>query len=346
MESNVAPRAAELLKAIEADTGSVYPLSSNRSEAFKKASDMFAAEGDPDQAARARIEWLVFAFRETESFGTGTYFGPRYTKSDGTPFPDFYSLPPNTRDYLKSRIASSANPLHRARYADFLWDKFSDAEAGAVAVTAYIECARLFASRSDGNATFRAIRRACHLAKQFKNRDLQVAAKDAAAELIGRMAKSSEVNYVPRVAEALMGVGEFLTPEERSRLIAELEEVRASFVAAKEFHLERGTLKALRQLFKLNGDEQGERKARLAEGESYEAEGDFKSREESSGGGPVVASHLYQLALAHFLDMGETSKLETLKKKIDDAHAETPTNFQQFVETLRSDHNRGTGSTP
>lgn len=331
----MASRGAELLRRIEADAGVIYPLASSRSEALKRASEMFAAEGDLDQAARARVEWLVFAFRETEAFGSGSYFGPRYTKSDGSPFPDFYALPPNTHQYLKARVAATANPLHRARYTDFLWDKFRDLEAGTQAVPAYIDCAKAQAARGDGNAAFRSIRRACHLTKQFKNPELQILARDAAAGIIEVMSTSSTAMYIPRVAEALMGLAEILNPDQRRRLSETLEQVRALFVKSRDYHLERGILKSLRQLYKLGGDEEGERKAWLAEGESYEAEGDYKLHLDSSGGGPEVAAHLYQLALTHFLNMGETGKLDALKKKMDSAYKRGPINFAAFVETLR-----------
>jgi len=342
----VPSRGLELLRQIEADNGVLYPLTSVRSEAFKKAAELFAAEGDPDQAARARIEWLVFAFRETEAFGSGNYFGPRYTKSDGSPFPDFYSLPPNTQQYLKARVAATNNPIHRARYADFLWDKFRDAEAGAQAVPAYIECARLQAARGDGNAAFRSIRRACHLARQLRNGELQAMARDTALSLIESMAGSSTAMYIPRVAESLMTLSDTLGPEQRARLAELLEKARASYVANREFHLERGVLKSLRQLYKLSGDEEAERKAWLAEGESYEAEGDYKLRLDGLGGGPEVAAHLYQLALTHFLNMGETGKLEAVKKKMDAAHKRGPVNFAAFIETLRRSFTGGgqTGS--
>ncbi len=328
-------RAVELLRKVEADPGVAYPLASARSEALKKVSEFFAAEGDHDQAARAKVEWLVFAFRETEAFGSGSYFGPRYTKSDGSPFPDFYSLPPNTHQYLKARVAATQNPVHRARYADFLWDKFRDQEAGLQSVPAYVQCAQAQVSRGDGNSAFRSIRRACHLAKQFRVPDLQVLARDACVALIETMARGSTAMYIPRVAEAVMALAEILTPDQRRRLTSTLEQTRATYVKNHDFHLERGLLKSLRQLYKLSGDEEGERKAWLAEGESYEAEGDYKSHLDSSGGGPEVAAHLYQMALTHFLNMGESGKLEALKRKMDSAYRRGPTNFAAFVETLR-----------
>jgi tetratricopeptide (TPR) repeat protein len=328
-------RAQELVRKIEADNGAAYPLYSDRSEGYKKAMEMFAAAGDLERATQARIEWLLFAFRETETFGTGGYFGPRFTKPDGTPFPDFYSMPPNTRDYLKQRALATTNPLHRSRYADFVWDKFRDAETGPTAVTAYIDCAKLYLDRGESALALRAIRRACHLAGQFKQRDLQTAAKDAGLAVIGRLMTSAEISQVPRAADAVLGLGDVLSETERSGLCEQLEQVRASFVSVRDYHLERATLKALRQLYAAGGQTEAERRAWLAEGESYEAEGDYKFRIEGAGGGPIVASQLYQMALKHFQNMAETSRLETLKQKIKEANKYGPTNFQEFVEQLR-----------
>ena len=335
VERDVPASAAELVSKIEADFGDEYPLASSRSEAFKKASDLFAADGDQDQAARFKIEWLVFAFRETEALGASSYFGPRYTKSDGTSFPDFYSMPPNTQQYLKARTATTTNALHRARYADFLWDKFKDTDAGAAAVPAYVESATLLAGRGDGNNAFRAIRRACYLAKQFRKSELLIQARDAAVAMIEHMADSSTALYIPRVAEALMGLAETLSPDQRRRVSGSLEQARLGFVKAHDYHLERATLKSLRQLYKLVGDEESERKAWLAEGESYEAEGDYKGQLTGSGGGPEVAAHLYQLALSHFVSMGEQTKIDGLAAKLKAAHKRGPANFGAFVENLR-----------
>jgi hypothetical protein len=41
------------------------------------------------------------------------------------------------------------------------------------------------------------------------------------------------------------------------------------------------------------------------------------------------------MALKHFQNMAETSRLETLKQKIKEANKYGPTNFQEFVEQLR-----------
>jgi hypothetical protein len=335
VERGMPSRAAELVSKIEADLGDEYALASARSEAFKKAADLFAADGDPDQAARCRIEWLVFAFRETEAFGSSSYFGPRYTKADGTAFPDFYALPPNTQQYLKARMATTTNAIHRARYADFLWDKFRDADAGAAAVPAYIDSSLVLLGRADGNNAFRAIRRACHLAKHFRKSELLNQARDASVAMIERMAESPMALYIPRVSEALMGLAEALSPDQRRRVADSLERARQGFVQAHDYHIERATLKSLRQLYKLVGDEEGERKAWLGEGESYEAEGDYKLQLTGSGSGPEVASHLYQLALSHFVSMGEQTKIDALAAKLKSAHKRGPANFAAFVENLR-----------
>ncbi|RJQ11605.1 MAG: hypothetical protein C4551_01005 [Bacillota bacterium] len=337
-------RATELLERIESDTGATYALASARSEAFMRAADMLASSGELDEAAHARLQGLVFAFRETESFDTGGYFGPRYSRSDGSPYPDFYSLPPHTQQYLKARAAETTNPLHKARYSDFLWDKFRDREAGQAAVKAYVDCARLAAGRGDGNSAFRAMRRACVLARQFRVPELLFPTRDAALALIDRMCNSSTTMYVPRVAEALMGLAETLTPEQRGKLVKDLEKAMMTFVKAREYHLVRWLLKSLRQLYKLSGDEEAERRALLAEGESYETEGDYKARLDGAGGGPEVAGNLYHLALTHFLNMGETARAESVRRKMNEAHKKGPANFQAFIETLRRSFSSGGSS--
>lgn len=331
----MAGRAAELMRKVEDDLGNGYELYSERGEAYKKAAEMLAAEGDHEQANVAKIEWLVFAFRETEALGTGGYFGPRYTRPDGVPFPDFYALPPHTRDYLKARAQATTNPLHKARYADFLWDKFRDTEVGPLAVRAYIDCLPLHLKRGDTTNAFRAARRACHLAVQFRNRELQMLAKDAAVRLIQHLVTVGELGFVPRVGEAFLGVAELLTPEEAKRIVERLEQVRASFVSVRDYHQERGTLKVLRELYRLAGDPDASRRAGRLEGESYEAEGDYKLKLDGSGGGPVVAAHFYQLALTHFLELKEADKVTAVQEKLSRAHAQAPTNYQQFVEGLR-----------
>jgi len=332
---HVSDRAAELMRKVEDDLGSRYPLHSDRSEAYKKASDLFLAGGNHEQANLAKIEWLVFAFRETEKLENGEYFGPRFTQAGGVPFPDFYSLPPNTRDYLKARAKATQNPIHKARYADFLWDKFNDAEAVLLAVKGYVETIGLHTTRKDPNQAFKAARRACYLARQLDNDSLRMSAKTATVNLILQLVASAELELVPKVGEALLPLGELLTSEERSKLIERLEQVRASFISVRDYHLERGTLKALRRLYELEGDEQAARRTWLAEGQSYEAEGDYKFRLDGSGGGPVVAAHYYQLAFDHFMEMSEASRVEAVKEKLREAHAQGPTNFQQFVAGLK-----------
>lgn len=331
----MAGRAAELMRKVEDDLGGSYALYSERGDAYKKAAEMLAGEGDHEQANVAKIEWLVFAFRETESLGTGSYFGPRYTRPDGVPFPDFYALPPHTRDYLKARAQATTNPLHKARYADFLWDKFRDNEVGPLAVRAYTDCVALHLKRGDTTSAFRSVRRACHLAAQFRNREFQALAKDVAVKLIQHLAGTGELSLVPRVGEALLGVAELLTPDEAKRIIERLEQVRASFVSVRDYHQERGTLKVLRELYRRVGDSDASHRAWRLEGESYESEGDHKLKLDGSGGGPVVAAHFFQLALTHFMEMKETEKVAVVQEKLNKAHAQAPTNYQQFVEGLR-----------
>jgi len=109
----------------------------------------------------------------------------------------------------------------------------------------------------------------------------------------------------------------------------------------RDYYLERATLKALRQLYAVSGQAEAERRVWRAEGESFEAEGDYKARLDGAGGGPVVAAQLYQLALNHFLNMGETERIENLKQKIEAAHRMGPTNFQEFVQLLRPSSTQG-----
>jgi len=339
---HVSDRAAELMRKVEDDLGSRYPLHSDRSEAYKKASEMFLSGNNHEQANMAKIEWLVFAFRETEKLGSGEYFGPRFTQADGVPFPDFYALPPNTRDYLKARATATHNPIHKARYADFLWDKFGDVEVLQQAVKGYVESMSIHAGRKDSNLAFKAARRACHLARQVTNDNLKVSAKTATVNLILQLVATAELDFVPKVGEALMPLAELLTPEERTKLIERLEQVRASFVSVRAYHLERGTLKVLRRLYELEGNDLAARRAWLSEGESYEAEGDHKLRLDGAGGGPVVAAHYYQLALDHFMEMAEAARIDAVKGKLEYAHSQGPANFEQFVAGLKEGLPRGT----
>jgi hypothetical protein len=132
-----------LLAALEADTQSIE--AHRRGRVFKRAAELFRAEGKDEAAPRCEVQASVFDFdvmdlkQRAEGHGR---FEPMFEIGGGG-YPHVDAFDEAAVAVIAEALESTANPIHRAQFGDFLWEKRLDDLAARAAVQAYRKAATL-----------------------------------------------------------------------------------------------------------------------------------------------------------------------------------------------------------
>jgi hypothetical protein len=168
-----------LMAAVESDTKG----SKHRRDRFAKAAQAFAREGNSIREAEARFDVIAFSLREGQPgyFG-GDRFAPMATltrdNGDEVTLPDPALFTEEAFDYYRRRAATTANPIHRARYFDVLWEAKRDPAFARSAFEAYAACVAVYLDNAEGDTKWGielvdALDRVRQLAFQLNDRELK-----------------------------------------------------------------------------------------------------------------------------------------------------------------------------
>jgi hypothetical protein len=308
----------KLLEKIEGDINDSYNEESSRANAFKEAAEIFREEGDIEKSVEAEIQYLIFSFSVTEN--AKERFKPMIIYQEGSSFPDEAALPKDVKQCLQRLVSQSKNPIHIARYGDFLWDKYKDYKSGLKALTAYIDYFSINVERKDFVRILDSLRRAIQLGIVFKKNEELTIIKTKALQALKTMLQSNDITYVGRLISELLRINSMIEKEEYDLMIDTLAICRVEFQKVNDFYMERKALNTLYEIYQILGDNTKSREITEEIGLSFDKEGDFKLGLEGSTGGPIAASHFYQKALAHFIQMGFPDKIDSLKIKIKETN--------------------------
>jgi len=115
---------------------------SERCSQFAHIRDLYKECGDASDEQRADWDCSLFYIAQV-------HISAMIRGKGRSRYPDTSMwLTNDARSYFVERLKASANPIHKARYADFLWEKSPPgrerAAYGREAVAAYWDCARLY----------------------------------------------------------------------------------------------------------------------------------------------------------------------------------------------------------
>ncbi len=315
----MAPTGSELFAGVEIDT-TEYKYAFSRARVFREAGEAFSAEGNAERARECDFEDLVFRAHATDAAPPGERFGPEYIAADGTTYPDLNNLPDGLQAYVASRAQTTTNPIHRARYCDFLWDKFKDFRQGRAAVDAYLACVPHYRAQHWDLEQYDAFRRTAQLIRLLNVKAMVPAVEAEIMNSLLRFEADERLPLVSRIAEVLLELpgGNTNLRQQAADLVRRTAD---SFRTQGNFNAHRFTLKGLMAFHKALGDQESARKANIEIGESFELEGDSRLP-----GSNFAAGHFYALALQHYSNIGHPEPLDRLKVKAQEAN-------RQAVET-------------
>jgi hypothetical protein len=236
-ESKDLEKVEEILKSLDSLTQQVSELEiSETLEKFaKKEYGENCGENIPETL---RAEMMAFDFMEdytNSETGWGTYFGPMSVlpiKEKGIiEIPSIQSTTPSIIDYWEKRANESKNPILKARYADLVWDFAEkikrtkpDYKIAVIAIESIIDIADRDLHKYQISVITK-LKRALSLALSLNNKELISKVKDTIIAYENKVAEDDKLGLWGFSFDLLLkNKNVQLTPEEKDRIIQDLEE--------------------------------------------------------------------------------------------------------------------------
>jgi len=185
-----------------------------------------------------RAEIMAFDFMEdyqNSKTGWGTYFGPMFVlpnkEKRAVEVPSIQDITPSIINYWEKRANKSRHPILKARYADLVWD-FSEKVKGVkpsytmavIAIESIIEIAEKDLHKYQINVITK-LRRALSLALSLNDKELISKVKDTIIAYENKVAEDDKPGLWGFSFDLLLkNKNVQLTPEEKDRIIQDLEE--------------------------------------------------------------------------------------------------------------------------
>lgn len=294
-----------------------------------------------DKDAERKLVWEFELFRLVAAKQTAKD-DPRFkpvmtgTNAKGEPveFPDIKTLVPVALDYFTERYEQTANPLLKATYADFLW-VYAKKRDPAYA-KAFIEATNGLLDEYYEKTWFFRIDNAFNRMLYFAARKV-VDAKALAAikkDMFGyldRMLADGKHRFCAELIEHLSALpNKQLTEAELDRMTEITEQCAEAFKDTGDWHLRNHFLELRSVIASKRGEEVGIKEARRRQAETLE-----QTAQDAVGKGENIrASTFFQDALHIYQDIGETSKVRELEKKIVTANKNAEPEFQEFSQEI------------
>ena len=313
-EGAEAPSPEALLKALEHDEVLIR-TSFERAGVFGRAAALFHDAGDSVAARRAGLIGLLFRLvalrRNVRAENDGERFVDFYYRGeDRIPAP---LLEAATLDLFEESLRGSSNPVHRARYADYLWVRRGDYRHAVEAADAYLTAAPVYAAREWTEDEADALERAAELALTLSDTRRAELAKEACFRAAGRLLRQDVRPDAPAALEALTTLQIFRRPglsgEDHERVVALAEEAIQLCEAAGDLRLQREYLQLLPQSLEKLGRQTDAQRARERRAESLE-------REAAESDSNLVALRLYQEAAQAYGQAGMADKVKAVKRRL------------------------------
>lgn len=334
---NITPE--KYIQDIEQDT--ITPLDS-RSEPFKKAFDIYDKQDNIEK--REEMRWNIWAFdlrpiyrhngeKPEEGFPSkrfGSMLG--WTDKEGKKYfyPDLNQFPKEAFEYFKKKLNEVKNPIHKARYADILWDQKNGYKYALVAIDAYLDCADIYYKNysvdteriHDPLELVDALSRAIQIAMSISKWELVKKVYSEDLEILEKLYSINKPRWYVEIIKSIIDDKEGINDIEKHCDLTPLEKYLKH---GKEYFLKESNLYITREFidmgisfYKKIGKDSEIKKLQIDIGESFIKEAELRLQ----GPNPsyMVAAMFYQQALEHFRNIGETSRLDELKIRIKECY--------------------------
>lgn len=308
-----------IFKEYEEDTVSRYPH--QWADKIGRAIPLLEAQGREDEKQQAVWECALSLLHVRDSpeerKRLGGRFGPMMTTADGSQLPDPAVFTDDALDYYTRRADETSNPIHRARYCDFLWEKRHDHKFARKAIDAYLQCLSIYLSNGWYHGVADAISRAMELALRLNDeREIEKTQES----LMQTMDKLAVVGNHPALRYCLDLIDALLSTKERAK-VPDLQKAidvckkGAVFYTSEEagfmYPLARDFEERQVALWQRLGNDKERDNAQVRIGELFEKEAELKGRSSNMLGAIFV-----QQAAQHYANIGRRDKVEELKIKV------------------------------
>jgi len=321
----------EALLQIEESDYIMYPH--NAASEYKKIMGAARELGDGDLESSCRYESEVLSLVECCPIIRRDY-DTRFVSSNEATYstcPDIRKFNDSQIEYYKERLKSSNNVFLKARYADCLYElasnktKPSKYELGWILVQLLMDVAKIHLAEGRNNYIryYEDMARAVEVSLRLNLMDLL---KSLAEELlrVAPLLDGENVRWVLESSEILRAIFSSKTSKVTDAQVGEclsaLESGRSYYWdVAKNHSLHRECCTELFEWAKLlKQDESIARKLLLEIGASYEEEAEHQQGRKQKA--DLVRVHYLEMALHHYINIGETSRFAELKRRIRECY--------------------------
>lgn len=310
--------------------------------AFNKILEEHKTDLDPEQEQQLKWEFLLFRLMTKNSFasdGLSTErFVPMATFNNGAIFPDPNTFTDDSLSYFEIRAKDSINPILKARYLDFLWEKSKSKMKHLFAIEAVEQYLLTLDAYDNEDVVFekldglqRATELCLILEGKAKNKPLTERVVSKLNQQIDDTNEKNNYRWFIELFEIVIALSEFYTEKQIKGFIALCEEGAEHYHTDQNYHLQRSLLALKANLAKiLKTPDNIKQDVDEAVGQSLIDEAEAKS------GSGLVKAHFLQEAVDHYSKLGNKKKVNELITQIKEATGQAIKNneFKQFSSTV------------
>jgi len=317
---NKVGRTPELIfKEFEEDIHTRY--SHQLAEKIKEAILLLEAHEHESEKQQAIWEWalasLITRDSPSERKRLKGRFGPLATREDGSQLPDPAIFTDEALAYYAERAAKTSNPIHRARYCDFLWEKRRNYNFARSAVDAYLECLPIYLANGWYHEVADAISRSMELALSVNDGKRITKVREHLLQAMDRLSAIGDhpaLRYCLDLIDTLLVMKKGTTDLDFQKAL-DVCRKGVSFYASQNggfmYHLARDFEERQALLWQMLRNKEETDNARARVGELYEKEAELKG-----AGSNMLAAIFLQEAAQHYANIGRSDKVEKLKAKV------------------------------
>lgn len=310
-------------------------------DAFRKLLEERKDDFTPDQTQKLKWEFLLFRLMTKNHFSSDGLkterFKPMATFTNGSIFPDPNAFPNEAYDYFEERSKVSKNPIFKARYLDFLWEKSKLKQKhlfAKEAVNQYLLTVDAYENEDAIMERLDGLQRAAELAlileSKTVSKPLCQRVVDKLNEEISKTAVSKNYRWLIEMFEVVLAFPPFYKDGQINEFITLCEAAANHYHTDKNYYIQRHFLELKGQLLKLLKSSQSVNAINNEIGQSLLDEAEAKS------GSGLVKVHFLQQAIEHYQKLGNKEKVKELTAKVKAATVQAIENkeFKQFSGTI------------
>lgn len=310
----------QIVSEIEKDV-STMKWSHQRADKFFEAGKLYKEQGDVLKSQQMAWEMALFYLNYTNykyRKKTKQRFTPKLTYSNGSVFPDLKSFSQDSVEYFRKRAKETANPIHRARYSEIVWELQRAHQYARMAIDSYLKCVPIFMKNGWMYELADSLLRASELALSLNDLSEITKAKENVLKAMKDLAKTKQYRFCLELIDALVELkGNVKKTELNLAVQVALEGAKYYETEVTDgFLLQRAFLERVILLSKTLGKQGEVSKYNMEIGRSYEKEAEWKLKHYPLG--HSVAASIYEDAARKYADLGISGKVTEMKKKIQE----------------------------